>query len=104
MTNENIKKEREEINKRLQELNVIEKEINIPLQKLAIELHSIHCRWNHTDGCGWFYEICDGSHTWTSASHLGYYKDAEKLAKTFEENNINLEGATNVLRIMNGKK
>lgn len=28
-------------------------------QRLAELIHDSQCRWNHTDGCGWFYESWD---------------------------------------------
>ena len=50
-------------------------------QRLAIELHGILCHWNHTDGCGWEYEINDGIHQWDHASHAPYLEKARKLIK-----------------------
>ena len=29
-------------------------------QQLARELHDLACNANHTDGCGWYYEIHKG--------------------------------------------
>jgi hypothetical protein len=28
-------------------------------QQLAELIHDTQCRWNHTDGCGWYYESWD---------------------------------------------
>jgi len=28
--------------------------------KLAEKIHNVTCTWNHTDGCGWFYENWKG--------------------------------------------
>jgi len=28
-------------------------------QRLAELIHDSQCRWNHTDGCGWYYESWD---------------------------------------------
>ena len=44
--------------------------VSMPLnERLAIEIHSALCHWNHTDGCGWFYEIKDGKHDWSRNAH-----------------------------------
>jgi hypothetical protein len=50
-----------------------------PIERLAVELHDAKCTWNHTDGCGWFYEIRDGKHEWAGSSHGAYLKAARKL-------------------------
>lgn len=36
---------------------------------LAIAAHDALCRWNHTDGCGWGYEVRDGVHHWGASEH-----------------------------------
>ena len=41
-------------------------------QQLAIKLHDLTCKSNHTDGCGWYYEISKGSHNWTGHTHQRY--------------------------------
>jgi hypothetical protein len=35
-------------------------------QRLAEIIHSKMCHWNHTDGCGWFYD------KWSDNRHNGY--------------------------------
>lgn len=52
-------------------------------QKLAEELHEVLCRWNHTDGCGWHYEIKDGVADWSRYDHANYLKRAKALAAEF---------------------
>lgn len=42
-------------------------------QKLATVLHALRCRWNHTDGCGWYYD----KGGWTDSSRIKYLKCAE---------------------------
>ena len=58
----------ETINKQIADLENQKKEIEYKLdniKKLAPEkqlaelLHSKQCHWNHTDGCGWYYESWD---------------------------------------------
>lgn len=48
-------------------------------QKLAVYLHQKLCRWNHTDGCGWYYAISDGKHNWDEHTHNLYLNKASKL-------------------------
>ena len=38
-------------------------------QRLAIQLHSSTCSSDHTEHCGWFWEIKDGVHDWSRYSH-----------------------------------
>lgn len=42
------------------------------IKKLAIELHSLFCKDNHTDGCFWYYDIKNEEHNWSSSSHFPY--------------------------------
>lgn len=53
-----------------------------PTQEFAIVLHSKRCRHNHTDGCGWYYEMKDGVHLWNGgpySAHKEYYDKAVKI-------------------------
>ena len=53
-----------------------------PEQELAIELHKKLCRWTHTDGCGWYYEMKDGIHEWDGgqySAHREWLKKAQKV-------------------------
>lgn len=52
-----------------------------PAAQLAISLHDATCSWNHTDGCGWFYEIDKGIHNWTGYSHSSFLRKAETMMK-----------------------
>jgi hypothetical protein len=48
-------------------------------KRLAIELHEQLCRWNHTDGCGWYY----GVDNWSEYAHSVYLEKARNIfAKT----------------------
>src|SRR6478609_3883476 len=40
-------------------------------KQLAIELHELLCHWNHTDGCGWYYEK-----DWVGYAHERYLEKA----------------------------
>lgn len=60
-------------------------------EQLAIELHSILCHSNHTDGCDWHYEISDGIHEWERASHARYLVKANKLILFARAKKIQIE-------------
>lgn len=50
-----------------------------PDQRLAIALHDALCRWNHTDGCGWFYEVYKDVDDWTGHAHARWLENANKV-------------------------
>lgn len=52
---DNALKEAEEKVKQLQAEKEALKALT-PEEELAEALHKKRCTWNHTDGCGWFYE------------------------------------------------
>lgn len=57
-----------------------------PEQTLAIALHSVNCRSNHTDVCGWEYEIKNRTeHQWDNWTHAKYLKQAETVSTLFPE-------------------
>ena len=47
--------------------------------KLAITIHEKMCRWNHTDGCSWYYEIPRGVPDWSGHAHSKYWNIAAQL-------------------------
>lgn len=49
------------------------------LKPLVVRAHDALCGWNHTDGCGWNYEVRDGIHAWESTSHTRWLDKYEKL-------------------------
>ena len=63
-----LRKEIEDKEKALAELS--------PLERLAVRYHDIHCIWNHTDGCGWFYEFKNKKHDWSGHAHGEYRRKA----------------------------
>ncbi len=50
-----------------------------PNQQLAITLHDVLCNWNHTDGCGWFYEVHKGVDDWHGHAHASWLQRATKI-------------------------
>lgn len=76
-----------EIAKRQQEIAELEAEKAAfaalgPDHQLALVLHDLLCTWNHTDGCGWYYEVHNGIDDWGGLSHERYLKQARELRKT----------------------
>lgn len=74
-----------EIAKKKAELLLLEQELAelkamSPERMLAIALHDSQCGWNHTDGCGWFYEFDNGQHLWERSAHKSYLSKARKVA------------------------
>jgi len=47
--------------------------------ELAELIHEKLCHWNHTDGCGWYYEKWDDLNLGYSKKE--YYKKAEAILK-----------------------
>jgi sarcosine oxidase delta subunit len=49
-------------------------------QILADQLHTLACRWNHTDGCSWYYEYDRGTvGRWEGWTHKRWLSMAKKL-------------------------
>lgn len=74
-----LQAEMERLDKQQRELEAMR-----PEAKFAIALHSCLCRWNHTDGCGWHYEIRDGVHDWNAHAHSTYLAKAIRLKQHVE--------------------
>lgn len=51
-------------------------------QRMAILLHDKLCHSNHTDQCGWYYEIDGIKHDWTGYAHKTYLEKANKLIES----------------------
>lgn len=71
-----------------------------PVYDIAISLHAIFCKWNHTDGCSWFYEINEreGKTNWGGYAHKEYLQKANKFLAAAEKENIsNVQGILNVI-------
>ncbi len=83
MKNPEIEEKRQQVAKLQQEITALE-EVDRKLAELgpefllAVQLHDKFCRWNHTDGCSWFYEV-DDKDTWAQSSHKEYLTKARKL-------------------------
>lgn len=86
-TRVDIVKKREELQRELEELEIEENRL-LSLSddaRLAEELHAMQCNWNHTDGCGWFYEIHKGLVDWTGHAHAKWLSKARSVMKELPE-------------------
>lgn len=76
-------------------------------QQLAITLHNMLCRQNHTDGCGWEYEYIEKPKGWTGPSapdwngwtHKRYLEKAQVMQACCKKNHIPVDVAIEVLNI-----
>ena len=69
-------------------------------EQLAIVLHGILCHWNHTDGCGFEYEIRDGIHQWDNASHKPYLEKSRKLIRFAIKHNVKVKKLIQVFKML----
>lgn len=73
-----------------------------PDKQLARELHSLLCTWNHTDGCGWFYEFKDKKDDWTGWAHGEYLKKAQRLIHKCNSQGCSPDQALELFRLVKG--
>lgn len=97
----------EQIKKRQQELKdlegqLVEAKLQSPDKQLATELHGMLCQWNHTDGCGWYYEFKDKKDNWAGSSHGEYLKKAQKLIHKCEQENVTVDQAISLFKLVKG--
>ena len=97
----------EQIKKHQQELidletKLVEAKKESPDHQLATELHSMLCTWNHTDGCGWFYEFKNKKDDWTGHAHGEYLKKAQKLIHKCEHDGVPVESALSMFKLIKG--
>lgn len=59
-----------------------------PHKDLACKLHSTMCRANHTDGCGWYYEMKNDLHDWTGHAHKRYLDRSVKAIEVARQHNL----------------
>ena len=52
-----LNKRKKQIEETIEKVEEKEKgERQKPIRTIAIKAHDLFCAWNHTDGCGWYYE------------------------------------------------
>lgn len=101
-----IKKLNQEIadaEERVKQLKATKKEFEgmEPMHQLALTLHSMLCRWNHTDGCSWHYEITKSGHDWKQHAHAEYLKKAQTLTSWCERNDVPEHKALGLMALIN---
>ena len=72
-----------------------------PVEALAIVLHDMTCKSNHTDGCGWHYGIKDNVIDWTTANHKEWLKKAKSLDEYIDGRGIDRDNIAMILTILN---
>ena len=65
----------------------------------AIEMHEAMCTHNHTDGCGWFYEVSNGVHDW-GGEHARWLGKAAKIQAFCQTNSMATEKAIELFKFM----
>lgn len=73
-----------------------------PECQLAKELHGMLCGWNHTDGCGWYYEMRDKQDDWNGDAHGRYLSKARMLTHKCEQEGITVESAVSIYKMIKG--
>jgi hypothetical protein len=73
-----------------------------PEIQLARQLHGMLCTWNHTDGCGWFYEMKNSQDDWTGHAHDQYLTKARVLTNRCKEHNLTADQAIAIYKLVKG--
>lgn len=68
--------------------------------RLAITLHDMLCRWNHTDGCSWHYESKNGIADWGGHAHGEYLGKARRVVAFCGRCKISPDEAIDLLKLM----
>lgn len=90
---EKARKQQAELAAKIKELEVAKEVLDnsAPEHKLAIMLHDGLCRYNHTDGCAWHYQIKKGIHDWSGFEHQQYLNRARTLVRRCENIGVDIE-------------
>ena len=107
MSNETIESVEKRITEAKQELAKLEHQLKTyqaePRERqLARELHDLSCNQNHTDGCGWYYEISKGIDDWSRSEHREWLKRAQCLIKCCEMMHTDTVTATALYKVIRG--
>jgi hypothetical protein len=73
-----------------------------PEWQLAKQLHAMLCTWNHTDGCGWYYEIRNKQDDWTGHAHDQYLTKARMIMHQCDQRKISVDTAIEVYKMVKG--
>jgi hypothetical protein len=69
-------------------------------ERLAVSLHDLMCHYNHSDGCGWFYEVKNGVHNWGGQSHQPYFSKARMVTKFCNIHKLTTDSAIELLKLI----
>ena len=68
--------------------------------KLANALHDLRCVYNHTDQCGWHYEIHNGVADWSRGAHARYLESARKAIRALNLKNYDFDQILDFLKAL----
>jgi len=61
-------------------------------ERIAINLHEMMCKHNHTDGCDFHYGVTDGVHEWVkNHGHKKWLKKGVRLSDFLDDTGITEE-------------
>lgn len=94
-----------EIARRKQELAELETQLEVAKNEpediqLARQLHNLLCQWNHTDGCGWYYESKNKKEDWAGQAHARYLSKARMLTHQCKTKNISTQNAIEIFKMV----
>jgi len=81
---------------------LIAAKLESPDHQLAKELHGMLCTHNHTDGCGWHYEVKNKKDDWTSHAHSEYLKKAQKMICHCDEHGLDIASTLTAFKLIRG--
>ena len=55
---------------------------------IAIYLHDRMCKSDHSDRCGWYYEVHGGIHNWDDSSHKSWLERANRFIEKWGGDDI----------------
>lgn len=73
-----------------------------PERQLAIELHNLLCTHDHTEYCGWYYEISNDVHDWTRWTHERYLTKAKEVLVMCEKLDVSSDFAISIIKAVKG--
>jgi len=82
----NLQTEIDDLDKSIQRFNEMP-----AAERLAVLLHGKLCRFNHSDGCGWEYEVVKGQHNWTGRDHKMWLSRAKNAVARIPAEGVNPE-------------
>lgn len=67
-------------------------------EQLASIMHSMLCTHDHTEQCGWYYEIRSNKPDWTGHAHARYLNKARKVIQTSKEQDVSADVAIEIIK------